>query len=231
MSNEEILNLEITPNQYFILECIITDKKHLIQKLIEIDAEDKIKNDIWKLYIKDFIEEEGFDHILETTDVNLLKLSKKGKEINFGIYIIGIDPFYNKEQNIKMNLKQPLLDLKEPKPIKYWFEDSTVYNLFFEEWFNLFPKGVRNNSGKLLRSDQEHTKEKLLEYLKKYKDSDRDIILNCTKKFINNQKRENYAFCRQAQYFIDKKGVGSDLRNEYESYNTSTDVDIFSTDI
>jgi hypothetical protein len=55
MSNEEILELGLTPNQYFLAECIYHKRKDLIEKLLKIDSEDKIKNDLYKLYIKGFL--------------------------------------------------------------------------------------------------------------------------------------------------------------------------------
>ncbi len=55
MSSEEILELDITPNQYFLAECIFNKRKDLIEKILTIDSEDKIKNDLYKLYIKGYL--------------------------------------------------------------------------------------------------------------------------------------------------------------------------------
>ena len=55
MSNEEILELNLTPNQYFLAEIIHNKRKDLFEKLLTIENEDKIKNDLYKLYIKSYL--------------------------------------------------------------------------------------------------------------------------------------------------------------------------------
>lgn len=55
INNEEILELGITPNQYFLAECINNKRKDLLEKILRIDSEDKIKNDLYKLYIKGYL--------------------------------------------------------------------------------------------------------------------------------------------------------------------------------
>src|SRR6185503_17958961 len=72
--NEEILELGITPNQYFLAECIYNKRKDLLEKILRIDSEDKIKNDLYKLYIKGFLNCELCEAY--TFDFNKIKVEK-----------------------------------------------------------------------------------------------------------------------------------------------------------
>lgn len=74
MNNEEILELGITPNQYFLAECINNRNKDLFEKILTIDSEDKIKNDLYKLYIKGYLNCELCDAY--TFDFNKMKVNK-----------------------------------------------------------------------------------------------------------------------------------------------------------
>lgn len=55
MVNEKILEFDITPNQYFLAWCVDNSRKDLFEKMLTIDKEDKIKNDLYYLYIKGFL--------------------------------------------------------------------------------------------------------------------------------------------------------------------------------
>lgn len=79
MNNEEILELGITPNQYFLAEVINNKRKDLFEKILKIDSEDKIKNDLYKLYIKGYLNCELCEAY--TFDFNKLKVDKLFKEI------------------------------------------------------------------------------------------------------------------------------------------------------
>ena len=74
LSNEEILELDITPNQYFIAWCIHEQRKDLFEKLLQIDNEDKVKNDLWKLSRKEYINCELCE--VNTFDFSLMKVQK-----------------------------------------------------------------------------------------------------------------------------------------------------------
>lgn len=74
MNNEEILELGITPNQYFLAECINNRRKDLLEKLLRIDSEDKIKNDLYKLYKKGYLNCELCEAY--TFDFDKLKIDK-----------------------------------------------------------------------------------------------------------------------------------------------------------
>lgn len=74
MNNEEILELGITPNQYFLAECINSKRKDLLEKILTIDSEDKIKNDLYKLYIKGYLNCELCEAY--TFDFNKMKVDK-----------------------------------------------------------------------------------------------------------------------------------------------------------
>jgi hypothetical protein len=56
---EKILDIEITPNQHFLLGVIDSKNKELFLRYTKIEREDKLKNDLYLLWTKGLLE--GFD--------------------------------------------------------------------------------------------------------------------------------------------------------------------------
>ncbi len=84
MIDEKVLDLNITPNQYFIAWCIHEKRKDLFEKLLQTDNEDKIKNDLYKLYIKDFINCELCEvNTFDFDKIKVVNLFDKKEEIKF----------------------------------------------------------------------------------------------------------------------------------------------------
>jgi hypothetical protein len=77
-----------------------------------------------------------------------------------------------------------------------------------------FPKGKLN--GRVLRSTiNEELVQKMKKFKKEYKYSD-DIIIQATKKYSEDRKKDNYFYMRQFKYFIKKQNEGSDLADYCE---------------
>lgn len=87
---EKILDLGITPNQQFLLELIDSKNKDLFARYVAIDREDKLKNDLYILWTKNFIE--GFDEINYLISFDNLKIVKS--TVKSKVALISEDPFY-----------------------------------------------------------------------------------------------------------------------------------------
>lgn len=85
---EKILDIEITPNQHFLLGVIDSKNKELFLRYTKIEREDKLKNDLYLLWTKGLLE--GFD------DKNYL-INFDNLVVNTSIIKVQLpseDPFY-----------------------------------------------------------------------------------------------------------------------------------------
>lgn len=82
-------------------------------------------------------------------------------------------------------------------------------NELVTKYRELFPKGI-NSNGFPYRGDKQGTTKKLAKFLKTNTEYDEKIILKATEKYINEKRKDNFAYMKLAHYFIEKDGV-SDL--------------------
>ena len=82
-----------------------------------------------------------------------------------------------------------------------YFDEDNIEN-WIEEYRELFPPKYKG--------DRIGCIHKMKKFKKKYPKFSKDLILNATRKYINEKHRENFRFLRQAHYFIEKDNV-SDL--------------------
>jgi hypothetical protein len=85
-----------------------------------------------------------------------------------------------------------------PKEIEGWIED----------WCNLFPKDVEFGGYKI-RSDSKYCIKKMLTFCKEHKDYTKDNIFAATRMYLHEQLAKNWAYTKQATYFISKLGQPS----------------------
>lgn len=85
---EKILDIEITPNQHFLLGVIDSKNKELFLRYTKIEREDKLKNDLYLLWTKGLIE--GFDE--KNYLINFDNLIVNTSTIK--VQIPSEDPFY-----------------------------------------------------------------------------------------------------------------------------------------
>lgn len=81
---------------------------------------------------------------------------------------------------------------------------------WIEDWVDIFPRGVKNKAGKLLRHPAKSVLKKMEGFMKEY-DYDVQTIIEATKAYIKNGEDNDFRYTRAAIYFISKKGEGSDL--------------------
>jgi hypothetical protein len=95
--------------------------------------------------------------------------------------------------------------------------DTCTVEEWIEEWFNLFPKGVKSSSGKLIRTKDKDLAKRMKSFIKDYGYS-KEIIFNATREYLREQEEKDYKYCRASSYFIGKKGEGSDLASYCEKH-------------
>lgn len=79
---------------------------------------------------------------------------------------------------------------------------------WIEEWCNLFPADVEF-SGYKIRSDSKYCIKKMLTFCKVNKSYTKDNIFAATRMYLLEQYAKNWAYTKQATYFISKVGQPS----------------------
>lgn len=100
---------------------------------------------------------------------------------------------------------------------------------WFEEWYNLFPRGIKSG-GYMVRGDKRGCLNKLKKFTADYPEFNKDIIIEATKEYIEESRKNKYQFMMLAHYFISKNRVSSlagycelieDRKNNPEEINKS----------
>ena len=155
INNEEILELGITPNQYFLAECINNKRKDLLEKLLRIDSEDKIKNDLYKLYIKGYLncelcEAYTFDFSKMKVE-NLFKNSQKDKD-NYNTFVKELyEIFPDKVVTGNLSVKSDFRGFSS-KIDKFIKEHKSIYNNeVIKKAFELYVDRCKKNNYQFMK--------------------------------------------------------------------------------
>jgi len=102
---------------------------------------------------------------------------------------------------------------------------------WIDKWRDLFPN--IKSGGYRVRSDKHGCLDKMNKFFKKYPEYTKDIVFRATKKYIEEKKKDNYAYISLAHYFIEKTKQSQlaaycELVNDKEE---DIDVNPFSIDI
>lgn len=92
---------------------------------------------------------------------------------------------------------------------------------WYEEWRNLFPKGI-NAGGYHYRGNKGEILKKLSKFVENNPEYTKEQIMQATSNYINRMMRSG-SYMMLAHYFIDKKDVGSSLLTELENLETRTE--------
>lgn len=76
---------------------------------------------------------------------------------------------------------------------------------WIDQWYDLFPKGVKSG-GYFVRSDKKGCLNKMLKFVEKYPEYDKDVILRATADYVNHMRMNGYKFMQIAHYLISKDG-------------------------
>jgi hypothetical protein len=85
-------------------------------------------------------------------------------------------------------------------------KDSDV-DQWIDEWFELFPKGIKSGGYYTVRCDKQGCIKKLRNFIKNNPEFDKSIIIQATKNYVNEAALQGYAYMKTAPYFIEKSGV------------------------
>lgn len=101
------------------------------------------------------------------------------------------------------------------------FEKPDDFVQFVEEYRNLFPKGVKSGNGTPIRGDKNGVIKKMTWFLMTYPEFSKRTILEATKLYVDQMKRNGYAYMTQADYLIQKSN-GSKLAALCEDFDNKT---------
>lgn len=124
-------------------------------------------------------------------------------------FLMSIDllKFINEEKgyflsNLKVTDRFIDVFLEDPPVLKSAKGSETVEG-WIDEWYELFPKGVRSGSYPI-KSGKKGCLIKLKKFVKEYPEFNKDIIIKATKDYIRHSAMNNYKFMQLADYFIYK---------------------------
>lgn len=77
---------------------------------------------------------------------------------------------------------------------------------FIDKYYDLFPIGVKSG-GYPVRNGRSNVAKKLKSFMEQHKEFNRAVILVATKNYLDERKRQGYAYCKLASYFISKDNI------------------------
>jgi hypothetical protein len=100
--------------------------------------------------------------------------------------------------------------------------DQTPFDEFFQKWIDLWPVGLKRQSEKggswfYLRAEADSKKD-MRKWLKNNPKYTQRLVLEVTKRYLEERAMDDYKFCRRSDYFIYKDGK-SDLLLLCENYD------------
>ena len=123
----------------------------------------------------------------------------------------------------KINQEEPtyMLSNLQLGPMAYkrfpkLFKAGSLEEDWIEEWYNLFPKGVKSG-GYPLRSGLRGVEIKMKKFIKEFPEYPKDVIIAATKKYLEEARSNGYQYTQLAHYFIYKNNV-SNLAAYCESF-------------
>lgn len=146
----------------------------------------------------------------------------------FDTYISIFDKFFDKN-SLDQLLDQDYLSLNDvrlgyrfsnmnvtPKFIDHFIEKPFISKLakekvedWIDEWYELWPKGVKSGGSTLVRSDKNGCLNKMKKFVKTNPQFTKEIILKATKDYLLNLRLKNYAYIQAAHYYIFKNDVSN----------------------
>lgn len=95
-----------------------------------------------------------------------------------------------------MDINEILKNKDDPYKVRDWFD----------QWWELWPKGVESG-GYPLRSSKSGALRKMIDFSKDHPLFTKAIIITATMNYLIKMKRVNYSYCKLAPYFIMKDGI------------------------
>jgi hypothetical protein len=134
-------------------------------------------------------------------------LSKIIELLNY--YNITFETLYN--LTVKFS-KDEILNDKELKIVVDYYklenslkekEKISKHLQWIDEWYDLFPAGVKTGGRHYVKSSKNSCETKLLKFIREYK-YEKDVIIQATKNYLDNAAKNNYEYMSTAPHFIYK---------------------------
>ena len=120
-----------------------------------------------------------------------------------------------KEGYVKITGSDKAKDFALRKKSLSLFTQNLNISEWYEEWRDLFPKGI-NSSGYRYRGNRQQVFTNLTKFVRKYPKYSKEQILKATKNYITRCIKVG-SYMMLAHYFINKQDVGSTLLTELEN--------------
>jgi predicted transcriptional regulator len=163
---------------------------------------------------------------LTFTQYLLLSLLKNKNKLAYDTYIHNVENI----QQIEIDLLEREDYIMKRSDLKNYISDYSITEKglavledvgkldWIEEWYNLFPKGVRSG-GYLIRDGKSSCLKKMGKFLKDNPNITKEEIIRATKNYVQTCKLKNYDYMKLASYFIEKDGI-STLAAECENLSS-----------
>lgn len=173
----------------------------------------------------------------------------------FDTYLSIFDKFFDKD-NLDILVYQGYLKLNKEE-LGYRFTNLMITDKFIadfiekpfvskiakekvedwiDEWYELWPRGVKSGGNTLVRSDKNGCLNKMKKFVKTNPSYSKEIILRATKNYLNHLRMNNWSYIQAAHYYIFKNDISNlasaceDVKEQLESKEIENLNDDFTTD-
>lgn len=80
---------------------------------------------------------------------------------------------------------------------------------WFEEWYSLWPRGIKAGGNYPVKGDRKGCLKKLIKFTKEYPEFGKDIIIKATKDYVDAARITRFTYIKQAHFFIYKDGMST----------------------
>lgn len=154
----------------------------------------------------------------------ILDTINKKDYVSLDKYTSRVEKFYNviyqrlvnkgylqKDYNLHTLTKEgkEILDILTPETVNLQLQEAKKIGMsipeLVKEYRDIFPRGSVN--GYPAKGDKQGCIKKMRKFVKEHPEFDTDTILEATRKYVSDKKRDNYNYLMQAHYFIDKNNI------------------------
>lgn len=194
---EMLNNYNLRVEELFTLLCIYNDKKDLLLNYLRTKNNEQKVVFMQPMLRKQFLTVGAeYEELMKSFDLSAYSLSE---------HCIMMCSQIRLEMG---SIEENLVAIVSTEPLG-------EFDQFVQEFLNKFPAGIKNNGGKILRSNSIDVKSKLVGFMNKYKKyASIDLILKATDTFIKRYKGD-YSYCPTAEYFVSKNKTSA-LASECE---------------
>lgn len=172
--------------------------------------------------------EKLLDYNIDWNQYMFLQFIYQQQQGMFDTYIGNFDKFFNRDSLDQLIDQGYLIKVKED--LGYRFSNFAITELFIshfiekpfisktakekvedwiDEWYELWPRGVKSGGNMLVRSDKNGCLNKMRKFVKEYPEYDKGIIIRATKNYLDHLRMNNWAFIQAAHYYISKNNISN----------------------